>query len=69
MKFLPDRKPVVVPKRVGKEPRFALAVQIESRNGTMIKDIPGMGLFGLKDVSKVLYEIGPNNLKDERIGY
>lgn len=43
---------VIVPQRVCKEQKYALAVQIESRNGTMFKVVHGMLLFTEQELSK-----------------
>jgi len=47
------RRLVVVPQRVSsKETKYALAVQIESRNGTMFKVVHGMLLFTEREIAK-----------------
>lgn len=47
-----QRRIIIIPKSVSKEPRFALAVQIESRNGLMVKTVPGMLLFTAEEIEK-----------------
>lgn len=46
------RRIIVVPQRVGKVQKYALAVQIESRSGLMHKVVHGMLLFTTEELEK-----------------
>ena len=63
MKHYAKRRLCVVPQRVSsKETKFAIAVHIESRNGTMLKVVPGMLLFTASELEKakhVCTSLGP----------
>lgn len=47
-----QRRIIVVPQRVGKEQKYALAVQIESKSGIMHKVVHGMLLFTAEELEK-----------------
>lgn len=47
-----QRSIIVVPQRVGKVLKYALAVQIESRSGIMHKVVRGMLLFTAEELEK-----------------